>query len=170
MRVDLDRYYESVKDLVPPDLKAKLDAQRTEIRKHIDDELGAFETQLASYVHGELERAEQQLAADLAQRRAAVNAILQQLQSARDQSAGPLRAAAEQLLREQAAYEERLAGYGRTLRQTLVTGLQVAGLSVPGLGAVAGLIGSVTAAPAPVPAPTPPQMIISRPVHTAVCQ
>jgi len=155
MRVDLDRYYESVKDLVPPDLKTKLDAQRADIRKHIDEELGAFETQLAAYLHTELERAEQQLTNELAQRRAAVHAILQQLQTARDQTAGPLRAAAEQLLREQAAYEERLAGYGRVLRQTLVTGLQVAGLSVPGLGAVAGLVGSITASPAPAPAPHP---------------
>lgn len=155
MAMQIDRYYDSIADLVPPDLRDKLARSREEISAHIDQELDGFATDLTRFIGQQLNQAEQSLNADLAARRSELTALAQELQRQLGEAQAPAAAAAQRLLAAQAAYEERWRGYGRNLRQVLVTGLQAAGLQIPGLGAVAGLFEDSATVAAPIVPPAP---------------
>lgn len=139
MAMQIDRFYDSIADLVPPDFRAKLAQSRDEVTRHINQEVDAFATELTSFIAKQLDQAEKALAVDLAQRRAAMEQLVQQLAKQVGDAQAPAAETARRLQEAQTAYEEQWRQYGRTLRQTMVEGFKAAGLPIPGLGLVAGL-------------------------------
>ncbi len=140
MAMSIDRYYDCITDLVPPELRARLDETRSAIARHIDQEVDAFAADLTRAIAQQLAQAEQAMASELAARRAELDLLVQELRRQIGEANAPAAATAQRLLAAQAAFEERWRTYGRNLRQILVTGLQTAGLPVPGLATIAGLM------------------------------
>ena len=142
MGLNLDpRHYDSVLDLVPSDLRDKLARQRQQLVADVDNELDRFAGDLTRFVNERLAAAEQAAADQLAKARQDVTQALAQIHAATGQDANALNAATAALVQAQDAWESQWRSHGKQLRGVLLESLKLAGLTVPGVGAVAGLLG-----------------------------
>lgn len=142
MGLNLDpRHYDSVLDLVPSDLRDKLSRQRQQLVADVDSELDRFAGDLTRFVGERLAAAEQAATDQLAKARQDVAQALAQVQAAMGHDAAAIHAATATLVQAQDAWETQWRNHGKILRNVLVESLHLAGLTVPGVGAVAGLLG-----------------------------
>ncbi len=130
---ELSGYYDSIADLVPPDIQVKIQQQKHCIEQHIDNELAHFGQELIQYINAQLEKKQEQLQHDLQTDRAALHVAIEKCIASSDLGAEAVSTAAHAMQHAQQAYEQRWLNYGKTLRGVLLAGLEDAGIPQAGL-------------------------------------